>query len=160
MIVAHKIALDPTNKQRTYFERGAGAARFAYNWALAEWQRQNQAGRRPSEVSLRRQLNGRKREQYAWMFDATKCAVQEAILDLGAAFRAFFEKRGRYPRFKKKGARDRFCAANEAGTFRTDGKRIKLPVIVRLSPLSLNTFTTKEKRTRFIPVLKAGVSAR
>jgi putative transposase len=61
--------------------------------------------------------------------DVTKCAVQEAIIDVGAAFRAFFEKRGRYPRFKKKGVRDRFCAANKTGTFRTAGKRIKLPVI-------------------------------
>ena len=55
--------------------------------------------------------------------------AQEAIIDLGGAFRAFFEKRGRYPRFKKKGVRDSFCAANEAGTFRTDGEKIKLPVV-------------------------------
>ena len=40
MIVAHKIALDPNDKQATYFARAAGTARFAYNWALAEWQRQ------------------------------------------------------------------------------------------------------------------------
>lgn len=129
MLVAHKIALDPTNKQRTYFARGCGAARFAYNWALGEWQRQYKAGEKPSEVSLRRHLNAMKREQYPWMFDVTKCAVQEAIIDLGAAFRGFFEKRGKYPRFKKKGVYDSFCAANETGTFRTDGKRIKLPVI-------------------------------
>jgi putative transposase len=63
------------------------------------------------------------------MFDVTKCAAQEAIIDLGTAFRAFFEKRGRYPRFKRKNDRPSFCAANEAGTFRCDGKRIKLPVI-------------------------------
>jgi putative transposase len=63
------------------------------------------------------------------MFDVTKCAVQEAIIDLGTAFRAFFEKRGAYPRFKKKGVHDSFCAANETGTFRCDGKRIKLPVV-------------------------------
>jgi hypothetical protein len=37
---------------------------------------------------LRRQLNARKREQYPWMFDVTKCAAQEAIIDLGVAFRA------------------------------------------------------------------------
>jgi putative transposase len=41
----------------------------------------------------------------------------------------FFEKRGRYPRFKRKDGRASFCAANEAGTFRADGERIKLPVI-------------------------------
>jgi putative transposase len=63
------------------------------------------------------------------MFDVTKCAVQEAIIDLGASFRTFFEKRGKYPRFKKKGERASFCAANKAGTFRTEGERIKLPVV-------------------------------
>jgi hypothetical protein len=78
---------------------------------------------------LRRQLNALKRRQYPWMFDVTKCAVQEAIIDLGVAFRGFFDGRGRYRRFKKKGVYDCFCAANETGTFRTDGKRIKLPVI-------------------------------
>jgi putative transposase len=51
------------------------------------------------------------------------------MIDLGVAFRGFFEGPGRYPRFKKKGVYDRFCAANETRTFRTDGKRIKLPVI-------------------------------
>jgi putative transposase len=78
MLIAHKIALDPTNKQRTYFVRGCGAARFAYNWALAEWERQYKAEEKPSEGSLRRQLNALKRQQYPWMFDVTKCAVQEA----------------------------------------------------------------------------------
>jgi len=99
--------------------------RFAYNWALREWQRQYKAGEKPSEVSLRCQLNALKREQYPWMFEVTKCAAQEAIIDLGAAFRGFFEKRGAYPRFKKKGQHDSFCAANETGTFRCDGKRIQ-----------------------------------
>ena len=63
------------------------------------------------------------------MFDVTKCAAQEAIIDLGVAFRGFFEKRGAYPGFKKKGVDDSFCAANEVGTFRCDGRRIQLPVV-------------------------------
>ena len=135
MLIAHKIALDPTDKQRTYFARASGTARFAYNWALSEWKRQYELRKgdpslpAPSDVSLRRELNARKREEFPWMFDVTKCAAQEAIIDLGGAFRAFFEKRGKYPRFKKKGERDSFCAANQAGTFRTDGKKIKLPVV-------------------------------
>lgn len=40
-----------------------------------------------------------------------------------------FEKRAKFPRFKRKDDRPSFCAANEAGTFRADGKRIRLPVI-------------------------------
>ena len=80
------------------------------------------------------------------MFDVTKCAPQEAIIDLGGAFRSFFEKRGRYPRFKKKGGRDSFCAANEAGTFRVDGKRIKLPVVGWVRMREAVRFTGKLKR--------------
>lgn len=135
MLIAHRIALDPNNVQATYFARASGTARVAYNWALAEWKRQYAARKddpalpQPTETSLRRQLNAIKREQFPWMFDVTKCAAQEAIIDLGTAFRAFFENRGKYPRFKAKGIHDSFCAANEAGTFRADGKRIKLPVI-------------------------------
>jgi len=63
------------------------------------------------------------------LFDVTKCATQEAIIGLGAAFRAFFEKREHNQRFKKRGVRESFCAANEAGSFRVEGRRIKLPVI-------------------------------
>jgi hypothetical protein len=42
-----------------------------------------------AEVSLRRQLNSIKRAEFPWIYDATKCAMQEAIFDLGMAFRAF-----------------------------------------------------------------------
>jgi putative transposase len=152
MLIAHRIALDPTDKQRTYFARSSGVARFAWNWALAEWQRQHAARKEdpslppPSDVALRRQLNSLKRERFPWMFDVTKCAVQEAIIDLGTGFRAFFDRRGRYPRFKKKGERDSFCAANEAGTFRVDGQRIRLPVIGWVRMCEAVRFTGKLKR--------------
>jgi len=129
MLLAHKIALNPNAAQRDYFARAAGTARFAYNWALAEWKRQYRTGEKPNDTALRRQLNAIKREQFPWMFDVTKCAAQEAIIDVASAFRAFFEKRGRYPRFKRKDGKASFCAANEVGTFRCEGKRIKLPVI-------------------------------
>ncbi|MDV7403166.1 transposase, partial [Arthrospira platensis SPKY1] len=58
----------------------------------------------------------------------------------------FFEKRGRYPRFKKRGVRDSFCAANETGTFRVDGKRIKLPKIGWVRMREAVRFTGKLKR--------------
>jgi putative transposase len=152
LLIAHRVALDPTNVQRTYFARASGTARFAWNWALGAWKRQYKARKddpslpSPSDASLRRKLNSLKREEFPWMFDVTKCAAQEAIIDLGGAFRAFFEKRAKYPRFKKKGARDSFCAANEAGTFRADGKRIKLPVVGWVRMREDVRFSGKAKR--------------
>jgi len=129
MLIAHKIALDPTQAQRLHFARAAGTARFAWNWALAEWKRQYAEGGKPSHYTLRKHLTTIKREQFPWMFDVSKCVVQEAIIDLDAAYQAFFAKRTKFPRFKSRRDKPSFCAANEAGTFRADGKRIKLPVI-------------------------------
>lgn len=129
MICTHKIALDPNAEQERYFRRSAGIARFAWNWALAEWIRQRDAGEKPSEARLRKQLNSIKRDQFPWMYDVSKCVVQEAIINLGAAFEAFFTKKSRYPRFKSRDNRRSFCAASEAGKFRAVGKAIKLPKI-------------------------------
>src|SRR6266852_765559 len=89
MIIAHKIALEPNNVQATYFARASGVARFAYNWALAEWQRQYAAGEKPSEAALRKQLNALKHEQFPWMREVTKTAAQQGIKNLGRAYTNF-----------------------------------------------------------------------
>ncbi len=133
MILAHKIALDPNNVQATYLKKACGVARFAYNWALAEWKRQLEAWKadnslpKPSQAALRRQLNAIKREQFPWMLEVTKCAPQMAIIQLGEAFRNFFASRARYPQFRKKGVHDRFTLTNDQ--FRVEGSRIRIPKI-------------------------------
>lgn len=131
MLLAHKIALLPNKAQATHLGRAAGTARFAYNWALAEWQRQyathseNPQLPKPSQYALRRQLNAIKRERYPWMLEVTKNAPQMAIVQLGKAFDNFFAGRARYPRFRRKGAHDRFTLTNDQ--FRIDGRRIRIP---------------------------------
>jgi putative transposase len=67
MILAHRIRLVPTLEQEVYFRRACGVARFAYNWALAEWKRQYDAGTRLSEVALRKALKAIKYDQFPWM---------------------------------------------------------------------------------------------
>lgn len=131
MLIAHKIALDPNNVQATYFARATGTARFAYNWALAEWQRQYEAWKldnsqaKPSQMALRRQLNSIKGERFPWMLEVTKNAPQMAIIQLGAAFKNFFAGRAKYPKFRKKGVHDRFSLTNDQ--FSIDASRIRIP---------------------------------
>ncbi|WP_174502099.1 RNA-guided endonuclease TnpB family protein [Acidiphilium sp. C61] len=131
MLIAHRIALDPNNVQATYLARAAGTARFAYNWALAEWKRQYEAWKadnslpKPSQAALRCQLNAVKREQFPWMLEVTKNAPQMAIIQLGQAFQNFFAGRARYPQFRKKGVHDRFTLTNDQ--FDIDGSRIRIP---------------------------------
>jgi putative transposase len=131
MLIAHRIALDPNNVQATYFARAAGVARFAYNWALDQWQKQYEAHKanpalpKPNQMALRRQLNAIKRERFPWMMEVTKCAPQMAIIQLGQAFENFFAGRARYPQFRKKGRDDRFTLSNDQ--FIVDGRRIRIP---------------------------------
>lgn len=132
LICGQVIELKPNNKQATYFKKACGVARFAYNWALAEWQKQYQEDKAyresceqsgltvdgsqlnlPNEGKLRKQLNAIKREQFPFMMEVTKCAPQIAIQQLGDAYKRFFKGESKYPQFRKKGERDRFGISND-----------------------------------------------
>jgi putative transposase len=131
MLIAHKIELAPNKVQATHLSRASGTARFAYNWALAEWTRQYRAHEAdptiaaPTEAAIGRRLNAIKRREFPWMLTVTKNAPQMAIRQLGAAFKNFFAKRAGFPVFRKKGVRDRFSITNDK--FRLDGMRIRIP---------------------------------
>ena len=134
MLLVHKIQLSPNNKQATYFAKACGIARFSYNWALAEWKEQYAKKQRTSEISLRKQLNAIKKEEYPWMLEVTKAAPQQAIKNLGQAFNRFFNKQSGYPKFKKKGIHDSFRADNGpskqgADAVTIENRKIKLPRI-------------------------------
>ena len=119
MIKAHKIRLHPTPEQANYFARAAGTARFTFNWAVAEWQQQYEAGGKPSALALRTHFNAIKKAQFPWVYEVTKCAVEGAFMDVAAAFKNFFEGRQAdrkigYPKFKsKKHSRPSFYLAND-----------------------------------------------
>ena len=125
MLRAHKIELRTNNKQATYFAKASGTARKAYNWALDEWQKQYQAGGKPTEAALRRQLNSIKRKEFPWMLEVTKNAPQMAIMQLGDAFKNFFAKRAKHPTMRRKWIDDRFTLSNDQ--FKVDGSRIRIP---------------------------------
>ena len=127
---AHKIKLQPNNRQTTYFVKAVGTARFTFNWALAEWQRQYEAGEKPSAYGLKKQFNSLKKQEFPWITEVTKCAPEQAFNDLERAFKNFFRrvKLGKapgYPKFKRKGQKDSFHISNQY--FKLDGRRISIP---------------------------------
>lgn len=119
--IAHKIELKPNNKQKTYFRKAFGCARLAYNWGLAEWQRQYKEGGKPNGNALRKQFNSIKKEQFPFVYEVTKCAVDQPFLDLQDAYSRFFKKQNDYPQYKKK--RD-----NE-GSFYISSDRVNLSFV-------------------------------
>jgi putative transposase len=137
---AYRIALRPSRKQRAAFAQHAGAARWAWNWGLARKRAAYEAtGKSPGAIELHRQLNELKKLPVEeggvpWMYEVSKCAPQEALRDLDAALKRFFDKSARYPRFK---SRERQAPHFRlTGTIRVDEQHIQLPRIgrVRIAP--------------------------
>ena len=104
--ISHKIELTPNNKQKTYFRKAFGCARLAYNWGLAEWQLRYKEGEKVDAYGLKKAFNAIKKDEYPFVLEVTKYATQQPFINLGKAFRKFFDdlKKGvvSYPQFKKK----------------------------------------------------------
>lgn len=147
MIISQRIALDPNNKQATYFRRAAGTARFVYNWALAEWEKERAEGGKPRWPRLSRRLAAIKREQFPWMLEVTSYAPAYAIQNLGAAFQRFFQKKTRAPRFKRKGVHDSFETHPKETFIR--GKYVTVPKLGRVPMRQGLRFQGKIKSTVF-----------
>jgi putative transposase len=126
-MLAHKIRLQPTCKQETHFRQACGVSRFTYNWALAKWIEQYEAGKKPSGYSLKKEFNAIKKAEFPWVYDVTKYACQQPFIFLQKAFVNFFRGNAHYPTFKKKGVHDSFYIGNDH--IQVKGKRIRLPLL-------------------------------
>lgn len=120
--ISHKIELTPNNKQKTYFRKAFGCARLAYNWGLAEWQRRYKEGEKVDAYGLKKAFNAIKKDEYPFVLEVTKYATQQPFINLGKAFRKFFDdlKKGvvSYPQFKKK--------KDNEGSFYIGGDQVSL----------------------------------
>jgi putative transposase len=143
----YKTELDLNDEQITACLKHAGCARKAYNWGLARKQEARAKGEpMPDARALHRELNALKATEFPYMYEVSKCAPQEALIDLDHAFKHFFRKvtlkkqgkwRGKcgYPKFKSR--------KKDIGSFRLTGaihvfeKSIQLP--------RLGTLRLKEK---------------
>lgn len=113
IIRGYKTELDPNNKQRTMLGQCCGASRYVYNWGLAEWGRQYEAGEKPSAYSLRKQFTAQKDELCPWIRAVPYAVTGAAFLNLGLAFKHFFRRvkggdKPGYPKFKKRGQHSSF----------------------------------------------------
>jgi len=123
--LAHDIRLVTTKAQEEYFRRACGTARFAWNWALAEWKRQYEGGEKPSGMALRALFNSIWREKFPWVGEVHRDCHSQPFANLQMAFDFFFKKTTGYPKFKKRGGHDSFYLANDQ--FRLDGKKVRIP---------------------------------
>ena len=125
MYKTHKIALNPNNIQRNWFAQQCGYARFAYNQALADFKSELAKDNFLSAAKLNKRFNTDKKE-LSWTKDMDQVVANKSIFgNLSAAIDNWIGKRGKFPKFKRRGKHDSFTTNNQS--VEVKGKSIRLP---------------------------------
>ncbi len=132
----YKAEIDLNNEQRTACLKHAGAARWAYNYALTRRRENYLKGEKtPYAAQLHKEINILK-QSHPWMYDVSKCAFQEGLRDADDGFKQFFrtcrlKKEGKwkgkcgYPRYKSR--KKAIGHARFTGTIKVYPDVIQLP---------------------------------
>ena len=126
MNLSHKIKLYPNASARSYFERACGTARFAYNWGLAQALQDRDKGlKTPSGFDIHKRLTSVKKTEFPWMYELSKWIPQYAIYNVEDAFKRFFGKVAKFPKFKSKRRSKKTFSLGQAA-IKVQGKRLKI----------------------------------
>jgi len=127
---AFKVELHPNNKQISQFLQYSNAARFVYNWALADRIERFELGCSTSLNEQRKRFNGLKKEEFPWICEVAYCVTASAFINLDMAYRNFFRRvkdgvaQKGFPKFKSK--KERLNRFTMRDTIRIRDNRIKL----------------------------------
>ena len=104
MIKTIRVMIIPNNKQRTRLFQFTGTARFAYNWALEEENKNyTSGGKFLSDYELRKQFTQLKHdEKYKWLYTISNNVCKQAIKDAVEAYKKFFKGLAQYPKYKSR----------------------------------------------------------
>ena len=108
LMKSYKFRFYPTEAQEKQLNQEFGNARFVYNHALSlrikAYTRRKES---LNYVPLSRHITKlKKTKRYAWLDNSTAAVLIQKLIDLDKAYDGFFKKRGKFPRFKKKGHAD------------------------------------------------------
>src|SRR5262249_13822972 len=100
----YKFRIDPTAEQEAALSRDAGARRFVFNWALQRRKETSeQTGKSISWSEPSAELTELKHKPgFEWRKEIDSQLLQQALADCKRAFDNFFQKRARFPQYKKK----------------------------------------------------------
>ena len=99
-----KLLIEPDEAKKVQINQTIGCTRFMYNYYLNERQTLYKTKKQSlSYFGFKENLKNLKADPtYAWLKLVDKFALENAIMDVDAAYKNFFEGRTKYPKFKKK----------------------------------------------------------
>ena len=100
--IGSKIRLLPTKEQEELLWKSAGCSRFIYNWALTKQiENYNKGNKFIKDTELRKELTLLKKEKDYKFLNEVGCNVlKHSITDLCFAYKKFFNKKAKFPRYK------------------------------------------------------------
>lgn len=104
MMRGFSFRLIPNKEQEEYLWKASNAARFIYNWSLAEKKRlYTEEGISLSGYEMCKLLTQLKKQpEYQWLNEIHNKVLKKAVLDCDDAFTRMFKGQSRFPRFKSK----------------------------------------------------------
>ena len=116
----------------------AGAARFAYNWALEQQDKNHkEGGKFLSDCDLRKQFTQYKQTN-PWLYNISNAVTAQAINDACLAYQRFFKKQSNFPKFKSR--------KRSKSSFYQNGWKIKFTSTqVKIEKIADSTRKNKQK---------------
>lgn len=132
---ATKVRIYPTQEQTELLEKQFGAVRFAYNKALyirSHWYKKHGVSLNNAKHIQPLLPIAKKSRRYSWLKAADSNALQVSLQNLDRAFQNFFEKRAKYPKFKRKHGPQ---SSYHCSSLKITADTIKIP---KISPIRAN----------------------
>jgi putative transposase len=105
MLKAVKVRLYPTESQQVHLAQAFGCVRWVWNQSLDVMNRTyKDTGKSVSAMDMKKQIPIWKTE-HAWLKECYSQCLQQSVLNLGVAFKNFFEGRTGFPSFKSRHGR-------------------------------------------------------
>ena len=129
MLKAFKYRIYLTDEQKVLLAKTFGCCRWFYNFALNLTNETYKAtGKGLSRNEIINKLPELKKE-LEWLTEVPSQALQQVALDLSSAFLNFFEKRAKFPKFKKKGNKQ---SVRFPQGIKLDGEYLTLPKLKKV----------------------------
>ena len=128
MIRSYKVRLNPTPDQEKLLWSHVHTARFVWNWALGYQQEYYKSdGKYLSAFDMIKLLTQLKNSRYVeWLKDVSSHTLRRVLQDQDTAYKMFFKKIGRHPKFKCKDSRKiSFPVHSENMNFSAQGVRLE-----------------------------------
>lgn len=136
LLKSYKTEINPTPEQKQIINRTIGVCRYVYNFYLAYNQEIYEVEKRfVSGMDFSKWLNNEyipNNSDFHWIKEVSSKSVKQSIMNAERAFKNFFKRKSRFPKFKKKARSDvkmYFVKTDAKVIIQYERHRIKIPTL-------------------------------